>query len=103
MSVLLEFAMFPTDKSESVSNYVARLIDFIDKSGVRYQLTAMGSIIETQTLDEALDVVKECYKLLESDCKRVYSTLTFDIRQGHDNRIDGKVKSIDTKINRTRK
>ena len=29
MSVLLEFAMFPTDKGESVSNYVSRIIKMI--------------------------------------------------------------------------
>ncbi len=103
MSVLLEFAMFPTDKEESVSPYVSRIIQFIDQSSYPYQLTAMGSIIETNTIDEALDLVKNCYKLLEPDCKRVYSTLTFDIRQGKENRIKNKITSIDDKINRMRK
>ncbi len=45
MSVLMEFAIFPTDKGESVSKYVSKVINMIDKSGIRYQLTPMGTII----------------------------------------------------------
>ena len=41
MSVLLEFSMFPTDKGESVSAYVGRILTFIDGSGVSYRLTPM--------------------------------------------------------------
>ena len=103
MSLLLEFAMFPTDKAESVSPYVSRIIEFIDQSVYPYQLTAMGTIVETDTIEQALDLVKDCYKLLEPDCKRVYSTLTFDIRTGVDNRMVGKVQSIDDKIQRNRR
>ena len=32
MSILFEFAMFPTDKGESVSPYVSRLLKVIDDS-----------------------------------------------------------------------
>jgi uncharacterized protein YqgV (UPF0045/DUF77 family) len=32
--VLLEFSMAPAGKGESVSEYVARILDVIDKSGV---------------------------------------------------------------------
>ena len=43
--VLLEFAMAPA-AGASVSEYVARILDVIDKSGVPYQLTPMGTILE---------------------------------------------------------
>ncbi len=36
MSVLMEFAIFPTDKGESVSAYVARAIHIIKQSGHPY-------------------------------------------------------------------
>jgi len=49
MSVLLEFSMFPTDKGESVSTHVSKVIKMIHDSGVTYQLTPMGTIIETAT------------------------------------------------------
>ena len=50
MSVLIEFAMFPTDKGESVSQYVSQVIKMIRESGFPYQLTAMGTIFETQEM-----------------------------------------------------
>ncbi|MBS1165013.1 MAG: thiamine-binding protein [Proteobacteria bacterium] len=46
--VLLEFAMYPVGKGESLSPYVARSLDIIDKSGVAYQLTPMGTITESR-------------------------------------------------------
>lgn len=98
MSTLIEFAMFPTDKGESVSPYVSRLLKMIDKRGVTYQLTPMGTIIEVETLDEALAVVRDAYQLLEPDCNRVYSSIKLDIRKGASGRITGKVESIRKKL-----
>lgn len=98
MSVLLEFAMFPTDKGDSVSNEVSKLIDMIRSSGVSYQLTAMGTLIETDTLAEALDIVNRSYLVLEPFSKRVYSTMSIDIQKGKDNRLKTKVESIKAKI-----
>ena len=46
MSVLVEFAMFPTDKGESVSEYVSRVVKMFKESDVNYQLTPMGSVFE---------------------------------------------------------
>lgn len=98
MSVLLEFAMFPTDKGESVSVYVSRIIRHIKKSGINYQLTPMGTIVETETIEQALEVVKEAYYLLDNDCNRVYSSLTIDIRKNQENRMQKKIDSIIEKL-----
>ena len=98
MSVLVEFAMFPTDKGESVSKYVSRIIKMIDKSGVEYRLTPMGTVFETETMDEALNILKKAYQQLEPDCNRIYSTVKFDIRKGRSNRLTQKIKSVEEKI-----
>ncbi|HSH51725.1 MAG TPA: MTH1187 family thiamine-binding protein [Bacteroidales bacterium] len=98
MSVLLEFAMFPTDKGDSVSQYVGEVIQMIKESGVRYKLTAMGTIIETETIDEALAIVNRSYKVLEPYSNRVYSSIKLDIRKGKSNRVEEKIKSIESKI-----
>lgn len=99
MSVLLEFSMFPTDKGESVSEYVSQVIKVIRDSGMSYQLTPMGTIIETDDLLQALGVVQVAYNTLEqAGCNRVYSSLKLDIRQGKDGRLQGKLNSIQEKI-----
>ncbi len=98
MSVLVEFAMFPTDKGESVSGYVSRIIKVIDDSGVEYKLTPMGTVFETETMDKALEVLKKSYEVLEPDCNRIYSTVKFDIRKNRSNRMKQKIASIESKL-----
>jgi uncharacterized protein (TIGR00106 family) len=98
MSVLLEFSMFPTDKGSSVSDEVSKVIDMIRNSGVDYRLTAMGTIIETETLEQALDIVKWAYQILEPGSERVYSSLKIDIRKGKSGRLEGKIQSIEERI-----
>ena len=103
MSVLLEFAMFPTDKGESVSLHVSRIIKMIRDSGVEYQLTPMGTILEFNSMSEALTLIGKAYEQLEPDCDRVYSSLKFDIRKDKSNRLEGKIKSIEEKIGSVKK
>ena len=99
MSVLLEFAMFPTSKEGSSSSpYVSKIIDNIRKSGVSYKLTPMGTIIETETISQALKIVEDSYAILEPFADRVYTTLTMDIRKGKNNRMVQKIESIENKI-----
>lgn len=99
MSVLLEMSMFPTDKNESKSEQVSQVIKIIKESGFSYQLTAMATIIETDDIKDALQLVEKCYRKLEElDCNRVYATLKFDIRKNYKNRIEEKVKSVEKYI-----
>ena len=99
MSILMEMSMFPTDKSESKSKEVSEVIKIIRESGINYQLTAMATIIETDTISEALALVEKCYlKLEELGCNRVFSTLKFDIRKGHENRLKTKIESVEKHI-----
>ncbi len=98
MSVVLEFSMFPLDRGESVGEYVARIVRMIDERGISYQLTPMGTIVETETIEEALELVAQAYRLLEPDCNRVYAALKFDIRKGREDRLREKIASIEHRI-----
>lgn len=104
MSVLLEFAMFPTSdecrNGSSVSHKVAKIIDMIDQSGLAYQLTPMGTIVECATVPEALGVVERAYAQLD-ECERVYSTIKLDIRKGEMGRLSGKIASVENQIGRS--
>jgi uncharacterized protein (TIGR00106 family) len=97
--VLLEFAMAPGGKGESVSEWVARIIDVIDRSGVPYQLTPMGTILEGD-FDAVMDVVGRCFKALEPDCSRISMNLKMDYRQGRDSRLKSKTAKIEQRLGR---
>lgn len=98
MSVILNFAMFPTDKGDSVSPYVSKIIKHIRRSGYANQLTSMGTLIETETLSEALALINEAYEILAEDCERVYVSVNIDIRKGKIGRMASKVQSIEDKL-----
>ena len=104
MSVLLEFSMFPTSDNcrdgSSVSKYVAKIVEAIDSSGASYRLTPMGTVVETKTLREALDIIELAYEQI-SDCDRVYSALKFDIRKGKKDRLKTKIESIEEKLGKS--
>lgn len=94
----MNMAIFPTDKGDSVSKYVAEVIQYIRQSGVSYQLNSMGTTIETETMEEALAVINGAYEILEPQASRVYCNITMDIRKGQSDRMKHKVESVEAKI-----
>ena len=97
--VLLEFAMAPHGQGESLSAHVARILDVIDKSGVPYQLTPMGTILEG-SFDEVMKVVGDCFHALEPDCARIGMNLKMDYRAGAQSRLKSKVEAVEKKVGR---
>ncbi|EJF06994.1 putative protein, MTH1187 family [Thiovulum sp. ES] len=98
-SFLLEFAMFPTDVGESKGDYVSQVVKVVKESGFPYKLTPMATIVETENIRDALDLVEKCYnKLEEMSVNRVYSVLKFDIRKGKSNRLESKIESVEKRI-----
>jgi len=100
MSALVEFSMFPTEATQSKSAFVARVLDIVDRSGLEYQLTPMGTIIEGETVAEVLAVINEAYEELQVDCQRVYSSIKIDYRKGAVGRLNKKVGSVEAKLGR---
>lgn len=100
MSALVEFSMFPTEQTQSKSAFVARVLDIVDKSGLPYQLTPMGTIIEGETVAEVLAVINEAYEELQKDCGRVYSSIKIDWRDGSFGRLEKKIGSVEAKLGR---
>lgn len=97
--VLLEFSMTPSTREESKSPYVARILDIIDRSGLPYQLTPMGTIIEGEWA-EVMAVVGDCFKALEADCPRISSQIKIDYRAGSHSRMKAKVEAVESLLGR---
>lgn len=97
MSVLIEFSMFPTDIGESKSHVVAGSIEIIEKSGLPYKTGAMGTTIEGEW-DEVMAVVKECFETMRPHGNRIYMGLKMDYRKDKDNRLKGKIESLEEKL-----
>lgn len=97
--VMLEFSMSPMDKGESLSKYVSEIIDYIDKSGVTYKLTPMGTILEGEW-DDVMDVVSGCYGVMSESCDRISLNLKADIRKGTGSRLESKIQAVEGRLKR---
>lgn len=97
--VLLEFTMSPLGQGESVSAYVARILDIVDRSGVPYQLTPMGTILEGEWA-EVMAVVTACFDALRADCDRVSVQVRVDYRKGPAGRLRSKVETVERRLGR---
>ncbi len=96
---LLDFSIVPLGVGESVSAYVTRCVDLIDRSGLDYRLHAMGTEVEGET-SELLALLGRCVEALAQDCDRISVTAKLDYRKGHGGALRAKVDSIEQKLGR---
>jgi len=97
--LLAEFSIWPMDKGESVGAYVARALAVIDQSGLDYRLGPMGTTIEGEW-EPVMAVVSQCFRELARDCNRISCSLKIDYRNGHTNRLEAKVASVEKQVGR---
>ena len=97
--VLLEFSMTPLDKGPSVSRYVSRSLDIIDRSGVAYRLNPMGTVLEG-TWPEVWRVVSACFKRMREDCERISVAIKVDYRRGQEGRLSRKIATVERRVGR---
>jgi uncharacterized protein (TIGR00106 family) len=95
--VLLEFSIAPMGKGESVSPYVARAIEIVQRSGVDYRMHAMGTVLEGEW-DDVFSVVRECFEALREDCDRISVSIKVDYRKGYTGRLESKVQSVERQL-----
>lgn len=99
MSVLVDLSIFPVGHTEHLSPYVASVVELIADSGYHYQLTAMGTLIETEQLGDALALIEKAHeRLAASGCERVYATVKLDIREGAMGRLMQKTASVEERL-----
>ncbi|MFW6102357.1 MAG: MTH1187 family thiamine-binding protein [Chloroflexota bacterium] len=86
-------------KTPSVSQYVARAVRVLEQEkGIRYEMTAMGTIIEGD-LDRILAVVRKMHEGTFGDgVVRVLTMLRIDDRRDRAQGMKAKVDSLKKKL-----
>ena len=100
--MLAELTMFPLGKVSGLSTEISKVLDLVEKSGLPYQLTAMGTMIEGEW-DEVLDLVGRCRSRLLEDNERLYIVLKIDDHKGRTGKLTGKVTAVEKKLGRALK
>jgi len=96
--MLVQFSLFPVGE-KSLTKPVAKMIDIIDRSGLPYQTTSMGTLVEG-SYDEIFRLIKKCHNLLKKDYDRIYGVIKLDERRGAKGRLKGKVDSVEKALGR---
>ena len=97
---MVEVSIVPVGtESPSVSEYVARAVKVLQaEKDLKYELTAMGTIIEGD-LARLLTVVRKMHEaVLDSGVKRVLTTVKIDDRRDKASSISGKVEAVKEKL-----
>ena len=100
--MLAQVSIFPIGKEKSLGPYVAQALDEIEKSGLDYRLTAMGTVIEGDW-DPVMKVVKKMRDRLLKSSGRIYLSITIDERNDKRRRIESKVKTVEELLGRSLK
>lgn len=90
---LVEFSIIPVGNGESISRWVFRAVDIVDRSGLKYQLGPMGTCIEGEWEDISR-VIGECLCEIGRECNRVAMTLKLDHRRGASHSLQHHVLAI---------
>ncbi len=84
---------------EALSESVSEVVDIIDTSGISYQLTSMGTILEGEP-DEIWAVVRQCHEKMRESNRRVLTHISIDDREDTFDSMRTKVDDIENHLSR---
>jgi uncharacterized protein (TIGR00106 family) len=97
MSVMAEFSVVPLGRGSSISPLVARVLQIVAKSGIRYKANPMGTVLEG-SWEEVMGVIKQCHDEVMKEAERVVTSIKLDDRAGNDARLEKKLGSVEEKL-----
>jgi len=92
--MLAFFSISPLGAGESVGAAVADVIALIESSGLDYQVTAMGTLIEGDP-DRLFDLLKRCHAEMKKRHNRVTSKILIDDRGREGGHLQSKIASLE--------
>lgn len=98
--MIVAFSVSPAagDESGGVSAAVARALQVVKESGLRYELNSMFTNIEGEW-DEVMNVVKRATEAAGQGAPRVSLVIKADIRPGHESgQLTGKVERVQRRL-----
>ncbi len=84
--------------TSSLSVYVAKALKILEDSGLIYQLTPMGTVIQGDPREIVEVVLKMHDSLFSKDIHRVVTTLKIDERRDKSLTMEGKVRAVEEKL-----
>ncbi len=95
--IIAEITTYPIGMGISLSSFVKKAVKQIDNfPDIRVHHHPMGTVIETSTLDQVLEVTKLAHEaILGTGAKRVITQLKIDDRRDKPRQMEDKVIAIE--------
>jgi uncharacterized protein (TIGR00106 family) len=85
--------------STSMSAHISDAIKAIERSGVKYQLTPMGTVLEASSLDDIFRATRSAHEaLVKKGVNRVVTHITIDDRRDRPKNMEEKVEAVRSKL-----
>lgn len=95
--MIVEFSIVPIGSGTSLSKYVAECLRIVQDSGMKHQLTPMGTVLEGEG-DEVIPVIMRCHDTVMSMSERVLTSIKIDDRRDRPNDMERKMRSVKEKL-----
>ncbi|HDO19756.1 MAG TPA: MTH1187 family thiamine-binding protein [Thermoplasmatales archaeon] len=93
--IIAQVSVAPIGVGIELHEYIKAALEQIEKSGVRYELNAMATVIEAEDIDTLLKVVKEAHQaVIDKGAKRVITEVKIDDRRDKEATIESKIKAV---------
>lgn len=97
--MLASFSIIPIGVGEELKACVAQLMPILEDSGLDFRLGAMQTTVEGEE-QRVMAVIMACHRKMKTVAPRVLTSITIDDRTGATGRLEGKVKDVESELNR---
>lgn len=98
--MIAQISIYPLGKGASLSKSVSALVDLVDRSGLDYRLTSMGTVVEGEW-DAVMKLVRKLRDRALKDSERLIVNITIDERKDRRKRLDHKIRAVESLLGRT--
>ena len=95
--VIVEFSVVPIGAGTSLSAFVAECVRIVRESGVPYQLTPMGTVLEGDG-EKVIPLVMRCHERMLQMSERVVTSIKIDDRRDRPASMERKVRSVEERL-----
>jgi len=95
--LIAEFSIVPVGAGLSISPFVAECLRIVEGSGLKHQLTPMGTVLEGDG-EKVMATIMACHSRVLQMSERVVTSIKIDDRRDRPADMEGKVRSVKEKL-----
>jgi uncharacterized protein (TIGR00106 family) len=98
--ITAELTIIPIGTSDtSLSNYIAAAVTALDTNGIKYELTGMGTLLESNDMEKIFIAIRAAHDaVFKEGADRVATSIKIDERRDIERTILDKVSSVNQKL-----